>query len=153
MHATFSKMRIGSLNLPHDQQVRTYVEHYQRGSGILPAFEGSMYQDGNGLGDILKSVVRLVLPIVTSGASTFVKNTAHGLSEGKSLGDAATNSLGETAKKVVKKTVKRVVQKGKGRGGKCKMPNRVYKRKRQRPQKSKKRYTKRRKLTILPVNF
>lgn len=145
-------MRIGSLNLPHDQNVRTYVEHYQRGSGVLPAFEGSMYQDGNGLGDVLKSVFRAVLPIFTSGASTFLKSAAHGISEGKSLGDAAKESLAPAAKKVVGKAVKRVVQSGKGR-----KKRRVYKRKnikRKRPQKAKKRYVKKRRIaTILPVNF
>lgn len=184
-------MRIGSVNLYRDEVIRPYPEHYQRGAGILPAFSGTVYQEGNGLGDILRSVFRLVLPIVSSGASTFLKSAAQGISEGKSLGDAAKGSLAPMAKKVVGKAVKRVVQSGSGRkrGRRRRRRNRkgqgqtggssgwrksrrkhhsknrvkrVYKHKKRTGLKRKrvssssfpkKRFSKRRKITIFPSNF
>ena len=48
---------------------------------MLPAFDGSMYQDGNGLGDVLLSVFRTIIPIITSGATTFLRGAAEGLSQ------------------------------------------------------------------------
>lgn len=116
-------MRIGGILNQEDILLRPYPEHYQRGAGILPAFSGTVYQDGNGLGDILKSVARIILPILGSGAATFIKGTAHEISQGQSLGEAAKKSIAPTAKKIVGKAVKRVVQKGKGR----RRRRRVYK--------------------------
>lgn len=154
-------MRIGSVNLyRHDNIIRPYTEHYQRGAGILPAFTGTVYQEGNGLGDILKSVFRFMLPIVSSGASTFLKSAAQGLGEGKSLGEAAKVSLAPMAKKLVGKTVRRVVQRGSERRTRAKT-KRVYKRIKRRGLKrsrvvSKKRNLKRAKISttaFLPSNF
>ena len=108
-------MRIGSLNLQHDALVRAYTQHYQGGSGILPAFEGSLYQDGSGIGDIFRSVFRAIFPIFSSGATTFLKGAAEGLSQGKSLGDAAKGALAPTAQDIIGNTVNRVMQKGRGK--------------------------------------
>ena len=151
-------MRIGSLNLPHDALVRAYTQHYtatQSGSGILPAFEGSVYQDGSGLGDVLRSVFRAVFPIISSGASTFLRGAAEGLGQGKSLGDAARGALAPTAQDIVGHAVNRITQKGGGRRRKRhqKPKRRVYKRKHQ-TKTTKKRHHKRRKLTkFAPINF
>ena len=72
----FPKIRIGSLNLNHDALVQAYMAHYdgsgQVGYGMLPAFQGSMYQDGAALGDILRSFFRHVIPIVAPGAASFL---------------------------------------------------------------------------------
>ena len=153
-------MRIGSLNLQHDALVRAYTQHYQGGSGILPAFEGSLYQDGSGIGDIFRSVFRAIFPIFSSGATTFLKGAAEGLSQGKSLGDAAKGALAPTAQDIIGNTVNRVMQKGSGRKRRKHSKKRkashkkkraVYKRKRKTA--SKKRHSKRRKLSFDPVNF
>ena len=144
-------MRIGSLNLPHDALVRAYTQHYtatQSGSGILPAFEGSVYQDGSGLGDVLRSVFRAVFPIISSGASTFLRGAAEGLGQGKTLGDAAKGALAPTAQDIVGHAVNRITQKGGGR-----RKRRVYKRKHQ-TKPTKKRHFKRRELSdFAPINF
>ena len=155
-------MRIGSLNLPHDALVRAYTQHYagtQVGSGMLPAFEGAMYQDGSGLGDVLRSVFRAVFPIFSSGASTFLRGAAEGLGQGKSLGDAAKGALEPTMQDVLGKTVSRVMQKGSGKRRKRRTKRapakprkrRVYKRKSH--AKTHKRHSKRRKLSPIPINF
>lgn len=155
-------MRIGSLNLQHDALVRAYTQHYagtQGGSGILPAFEGSMYQDGSGLGDVLRSVFRNVFPILASGATTFLRGAAEGLTQGKTLKDSALSALAPAAQDVVGSAIHRVTQRGSGRRRKRKSKRstpkspkrRVYKRKRKTS--TKKRYKKRRKLTIAPLNF
>lgn len=86
-------MGFGSLNIPHDQNVRTYVEHYKRGLRVLFAFKRFMSQSANVLGDVLKAVLRAVLPIFTSGASTFLKGAAHNISEGISFGNKVKESL------------------------------------------------------------
>lgn len=156
-------MRIGSLNLEHDALVRAYTQHYaasQRGSGILPAFEGTAYQDGSGLGDVLRSIFRTIFPIVTSGASTFLRGAAEGLGQGKSLGEAAKGALAPAAQDIVGNAVSKVMQRGSGRrkkqtkrkrGRPKAKKRRVYKRKKSSP--SKKRHRKRRKLSIAPINF
>ena len=111
-------MRIGSLKLPHYALVLAYTQHYagtQVGSGMLPAFEGTMFHDGSGLGDIRRSVFRAVLPIFSYGASTLLRGAVDRLSQGKSLGYAATCALAPTMQDVVGNMLNRVMQKGRGR--------------------------------------
>ena len=64
---------------------------------MLPAFEGSMYQDGNGLGEVLGSVFRTIFTIITSGATTFLRGAAEGWSQGKCLSEAANGAIGPAA--------------------------------------------------------
>ena len=97
-------MRIGSLNLNHDALVQAYVQHYdgtQSGNGMLPAFQGSMYQDGAGLGDILRGFFRHVIPIIAPGAASFLSSAAQCLTEGKTLSNAALGGLAPAAKAMV----------------------------------------------------
>ena len=53
--------------------------------GMLPAYEGSMYQDVNGLSDVLRSVFRTIFPIITSGATTFLSEQPKDCVKGKVL--------------------------------------------------------------------
>lgn len=162
MHFTFSTMRIGSLNLNHDALVRAYAQHYQTGGGILPAFQGAAFQDGAGIGDVLRSIFQAIFPIVASGASSFIRGTADGLSQGRSLGEAAKAAIGPTASDVAGQAVQRLVQRGAGRKRRkikrrriskkttgVKHKRRVFKRKHKVTKKSAKRV----KLTNIPINF
>ena len=150
-------MRLGSLNLPHDTLVRAYTQHYlntQSGSGILPGFEGTLYQEGNGLGDIFRSVIRAIFPILSSGANTFIRGAAEGITQGKSFGQAALGAVGPAISDVIGQSVNRVLQKGSGRRRKRRSKRKVYKRKRKATSKKpKKRHQKRRRFSIAPINL
>ena len=112
-------MRIGSLNLNHDALVQAYVSHYdgsgQVGNGMIPAFQGSMYQDGAGLGDILRSFFRHVIPIVAPGAASFLSSAVQGLNDGKTFKQAAFGGLAPAAKSMVDSAAQRLSQSGSGR--------------------------------------
>ena len=149
-------MRLGSLNLPHDTLVRAYTQHYlntQSGSGILPGFEGTLYQEGNGLGDIFRSVIRAIFPILSSGANTFIR-AAEGITQGKSFGQAALGAVGPAISDVIGQSVNRVMQKGSGRRRKRRSKRKVYKHKRKvTSKKRKKTHQKRGRFSIAPINL
>ena len=102
-------MRIGGMisarRRPPQFLIRPYLEHYQRGAGILPAFSGSVYQEGNGFGDVMKSVVRAFLPMATRGAANFLEGTARNFAQGKSLSQAAETALAPRAMRMMKRVV------------------------------------------------
>lgn len=74
-----------------------YLQHYQRGAG-LPVFQGSEFQYGAGLGNVLGSIARWFIPFITPiasrAASKFITTTSDNLSSGKSLRDSAKGALG-----------------------------------------------------------
>ena len=155
-------MPIGRLNLPDDALVGAYTQHYsasQYGGRLRPAFQGFVYQDGNGLGDVHRIVFRTIFPIINTGATTFLRGAAEGLGQGKSLGEAAKGAIGPAAQDLVGQTVSRVMQRGRGKRRRRKRKNAgaVYKRKktskRKKSTKSKKRHHKRRKISLAPINF
>ena len=138
--------------------------------GALPVFHGSD-QYGEGLGDILRSVFRFLMPIASSAASKFIKTTSSGLDAGQSLGHAAKTSILPTIGEAVLGAAQQGLshfQTGKGRK---KSKHRKYKRngtsrkskspktgthklnqhKRRRVYKGKKRNAKR--IRFLPTNF
>ena len=112
-------MRIGSLNLNHDALVQAYVAHYdgsgQVGNGMLPAFQGSMYQDGAGLGDILRSFFRHVIPIVAPGAASFLSSAVQGLNDAQTFKQAALSGLAPATKTMVSSAAQKLSQSGSGR--------------------------------------
>ena len=71
-----------------------------RGYGVLPVFRGDPVQQGKGLGDILKSVARFLIPIVApifgSAASSFITSTSDGIHEGRSLKESAKAAISPT---------------------------------------------------------
>lgn len=96
---------------------QTYLNHYigaQSGSGAYPVFRGSPYQSGQGLGDILRSIGRFLLPIATTAASAFIDTASGALSEGKSLKEASTYALRPTLKRTLESVGERI-QSGSGR--------------------------------------
>ena len=125
-------MRIGSLNLPDDALVGAYTQHYsasQYGGRLRPAFQGFVYQDGNGLGDVHRIVFRTIFPIINTGATTFLRGAAEGLRQGNSIGEAVKGAIGPAAQVLVGQTVSLVVQRGRGkrRRHKRKRAGAVYK--------------------------
>lgn len=88
----------------------------------LPVLQGYGYQRGSGLGDILRGVIRSVIPflapIASRAASGFISNTARGLHSGQSLKDAAKGALRPTAEGAVEAVAeevgKRFLQRGHG---------------------------------------
>lgn len=103
-----------------DQFRKGVLEYYrrQRGSGF-PVYRGEDLQYGKGLGDILRTIARFVLPIVVSGASKFITSTASGIGSGKNLKtaakDAITPTIGDAVSSAGSQIMSRVNQSGRGR--------------------------------------
>ena len=92
---------------------------------------------------MLRGIFRWFLPVISSGASTFIKETAAGQARGEKLGDAANGALRPTLgtvigavgkrmqggtgrrKRATKRTRKRVY-KGKQKGGKRKTAKNAF---------------------------
>ena len=161
-------MLICSLIPNHEALVQAYVNHYtQTGRGQLPAFQGTLYQEGAGLGDILRSFFRTVFPIVAPAASSFLGSALTGWNQGKSLKDAAVGAIRPAATMLVDATAQKLAQKGSGRkrkrasGGSKK--RRGKKRKLTQSKKSvykgvvrgglRRRKSKRTKVSFIPTNF
>lgn len=100
-----------------------FLKHYERQiGGGFPVFRGSDVQYGGGLGQILRSVGRFLLPIfapvAASAATNFVKSAADNLSSGRSFGDSAKQSLRSTLATAVGDlgdNIKTRIQSGHGR--------------------------------------
>lgn len=95
----------------------SYLHHYQVGSG-MPVFRGADYQYGNGLGNILRSVGRFLLPLLTGAASQFISSTAEGLNRGQTFKESAKQSIGPTLSGTVGAlgtSIQQRLQKGSGR--------------------------------------
>ena len=100
---------------------------YQSG-GAIPYFSGAPMQYGGGFGDIMRGFFRNIIlpffaPIAGSAASSFIKNTAQGINEGKSFLDSAKSSLKPTLGAAIDTTAE-VIKKQVGSGRSRK---RVYK--------------------------
>ena len=72
-----------------------YCAYYgtQMGGAQLRVFRGGM-QSGAGLGDILRGVLRFLVPIALRGLGSFAGRTLLGTQSGKTLGEAAKSAIG-----------------------------------------------------------
>ncbi len=89
---------------------KKYVQHYMRG-GQIPVFAGG--QHGEGLGAVLKSAGRFLLPIIAGSAAKFVSSTAKGLRQGRSFKDATKGAIGPTLTGAIDGTVTKIKRKNK----------------------------------------
>lgn len=108
-----------------DHFSKALFEHYQRGRGF-PVFKGTD-QYGRGLGDILKSIARFVLPIFAPAASRFITSAAGGLNEGRSLKDSAKEALKPALGEALNATTSGIMSRFSGRGLKRKRSTRKRK--------------------------
>ena len=119
--ASSSLLLILSLSEAMDEQMNAYLRYYSAQSGgRLDPYSGARRgQYGNGLGDILRGLLRTVLPIAAHGASTFLGETLRNKAAGARWKDAARGAVSNTAKEVLDQTVDRISsavgQKGSGR--------------------------------------
>jgi hypothetical protein len=72
-----------------------YCAYYnsQMGGAQLRVFRGGI-QSGAGLGDILRGVLRFLVPIALRGLGSFAGRTLLGTQAGKTLGEAAKSAIG-----------------------------------------------------------
>jgi hypothetical protein len=71
---------------------RAYYDS-QMGGAQLRVFRGGL-QSGAGLGDVLRGVLRFLVPIALRGLGSFAGRTLLGTQAGKTLGEAAKAALG-----------------------------------------------------------
>ena len=73
-----------------------YCRYYQAQSGgELPVFRGGL-QNGEGIGDFFRGLLRFVAPIAMRGIKTFAGNVMEGHQKGQSLREAAKQALKPT---------------------------------------------------------
>ena len=78
-----------------ESQSDSYFRYYaaQQG-GSLPVFRGSRhYQEGAGIGDILRGIFRFFAPVAVRGLASFAGNTMRAHEAGASLADAAKAAI------------------------------------------------------------
>ncbi len=89
--------------LIHDlamERSAAYCRYYRaKSGGEIPVFRGGR-QSGEGLGDILRSVLRVVFPIVLRGIGTFAGHTLDAHQKGATLKDAAKSAINPTLSSV-----------------------------------------------------
>lgn len=163
--------------MPHVSPLsHALARHYlsQTGGGAgddYPVFRGAPYQYGSGFGSILKTIGRFLFPIAASAAKSFISSAASGLSEGKSIKEAARGALGPAIESLGSDVTKHVASKvsgqqgGKGKRRKSKRrkaKKQVYKRVRRSPRQASKRkiaisqlpqFNKRARILLHPTNF
>ena len=114
--------------MSEDAKCRAFCEHYrqqagQRG-GALPYYAG--HQGGRGIGAILSSIARriipMVAPIIKRGAKSLFSSTIQGMDSGKGFGESLKGALapaGEAmmtrASKSARKPAKRQAKAKRGR--------------------------------------
>ena len=111
-------------------------KHQHVGAAPFPVFRGTKQQQyGEGFGDVFPKIWRLISPIFSSAAGTFVHNLAQQKESGASLADAEKAALKPTITKTITSGAEQVSrtldQAGHGRRRKRKSrSHKVYKRKR-----------------------
>jgi hypothetical protein len=71
-----------------------YCKYYQaQYGGELPVFRGGGSQSGAGIGDLLRGLGRMILPVALRGVSSLASNTLAGTQAGLSLGSAAKAAI------------------------------------------------------------
>lgn len=80
---------------------RAYYEHYmgtQRG-GAFPVFRGAPFQYGDGLGEILRSTSKYIVPLATTAAKAFLESASSEIDKNKN------QKLSTVAKRALKPTL------------------------------------------------
>jgi len=80
-----------------------YYGHQQKGGGDFPVYVGRYRQRGHGLGNILGSLFRRILPFLKSFAPIALRtgaNIVEDVSSGKTWKDSAMDRVPETISKV-----------------------------------------------------
>ena len=101
---------------------QTYYLSQAKQTGHGAAFEGYPYQRGHGLGNIFKSLLRLVLPVAKSAAGKAIgrealvtgTNIASDILSGQNVKTAVSTRSRQGAKRLVRKA-KTKLQQGKGK--------------------------------------
>ena len=110
---------------PHSEQF--WASHFAQRGGSISPFEGYAYQRGGGLGNIFKSLLRVVLPMAKSAGKTIGKqalksgaNAAADILEGRDPAEALLSHGRHGAARMVRKAAgqkkKKKKQTGKGVG-------------------------------------
>jgi len=85
------------LAVPHilsTMSQSVYCKYYQaQYGGELPVFRGGGSQSGAGIGDLLRGLGRMILPVALRGVSSLASNTLAGTQAGLSLGSAAKAAI------------------------------------------------------------
>ena len=101
---------------PHCHRTKMYEDYYLNQSGQgLPAFAGTRYQRGHGLGNMLRTLARVAVPLLKKGVKTVGKQAWR-------TGMALAGDLmqGQNVKKAAKRRMSQgltqlVTQRGRGR--------------------------------------
>ncbi len=75
-----------------DALSQAYVDHYLQ-TGGMNVFRGGQHQYGEGIGALLRSAARFLLPVAARTATKFISSAAQGVGSGNSLKDAALEAL------------------------------------------------------------
>ncbi len=104
---------------------------YQLG-GNFPVFKGSRYgQSGEGFGDVFRSILKYVIPVVSEGATSFLGSLFRGRESGATWKDALKSSIKPTIMSTVDAGTTQLQQAmSKGSGRKRRSTQDVYKGKR-----------------------
>ena len=88
-----------------------YLQYYekQRG-GEITVFRGG--QQGDGLGDILRGILRFIAPIALRGVSNFASSTLKAREQGSSWKDAAKGAIAPTLSAIARDVVGNVSTQG-----------------------------------------
>jgi hypothetical protein len=88
-----------------------FLQYYekQRG-GEIPVFRGG--QQGDGLGDILRGILRFIAPIALRGVSKFAGSTLKAREQGASWKDAAKGAIAPTLGAIAKDVLGNVSSQG-----------------------------------------
>ena len=100
-----------------------YYKFYssQKG-GDFPVFKGARFhQYGSGFGDILRGILRFVMPVLTRGAATFLGDVVQKRDHGSTWGDAAKSAIAPTAMSVLNEAANQTAQRGNGKKRKRKI--------------------------------
>lgn len=109
-----------------DERAEAYVRHWsaqQHGGSSFPVFRGSRhmaYQEGAGIGDILRGIFRFLAPVALRGLSSFAGNTLRAHQKGATLGEAAKSSILPALGDAAQGVMERFSQPGQEGGGKRK---------------------------------
>ena len=93
-----------------------YKIYSSQKGGDFPVFKGARYhQYGSGFGDILRGILRFVMPVLTRGAATFLGDVVQKRDQGSTWGDAAKSAIKPTAMSVLNEATNQTAQRGNGK--------------------------------------